>query len=451
MSSIKSIFHCSKCDAQFPKWSGRCLQCGAWGTLEESVKDDKKDNLELLMDKIGQANLIDLRELKTEKKARLQTAWPEIDRVLGGGILKDSLLLLSGEPGIGKSTLSAQIAGFIAQKDLVLYVSGEESASQVRDRFDRLKVDLEHLRFVSETSVEKIISLATKVLPKLLVVDSVQTIYSTLLNSEAGNISQIRAVTVKLLELAKTKGISILLIGHITKDGQIAGPKSLEHIVDVVLSLEQEKGSNYSLLRASKNRFGSVNELGVLEMKSTGFIEVKDPGSIFLSDHLDSLPGSVVSCVLEGSRPFLVNIQALVSKTVFGYPQRKSSGLDLNRLQVLSAVIAKREKIDLMTKDIILNIVGGLRVNDPAVDLAVCAAIISSCLNKSLDPKTILIGEVGLGGEVRPVFRLEQRLNEAEKLGFKRALSFSKTNLDKKLKIELRQVSSLKDLMLYFK
>lgn len=449
--SIKSVYTCSKCDAQFPKWSGRCLECGSWGTLEESVKESKKDNLEIIMDKMGQANLIDLRELKEEKQARLQTAWPEIDRVLGGGILKDSLLLLSGEPGIGKSTLSAQIAGFIAQKDLVLYVSGEESASQVRDRFNRLKINLEHLRFIGETSVEKIISAASKVMPKLLIVDSVQTIYSTILNSEAGNISQIRAVTVKLLELAKTKGISILLIGHITKDGQIAGPKSLEHIVDVVLSLEQEKGSNYSLLRASKNRFGSVNELGVLEMKSSGFVEVKDPGSIFLSDHLDSLPGSVVSCVLEGSRPFLVNIQALVSKTVFGYPQRKSSGLDLNRLQVLSAVIAKREKIDLMTKDIILNIVGGLKVNDPAVDLAVCAAIISSYLNKSLDPKTILIGEVGLGGELRPVFRLEQRLNEAEKLGFKRALTFSKTKLDKNLKIELRQISSLRELMLYFK
>ncbi len=449
--SIKSVYKCTKCDAQFPKWSGRCLECGAWGTLEESVLEKKKDDLEMIMDKIGQANLIDLRELKDEKQSRLKTAWPEIDRVLGGGILKDSLLLLSGEPGIGKSTLAAQIAGFIAQKDLVLYVSGEESASQVRDRFKRLKIDLEHLRFVSETSVEKIISVSSKVLPKLLIVDSVQTIYSTLLNSEAGNISQIRAVTVKLLELAKSKGISILLIGHITKDGQIAGPKSLEHIVDVVLSLEQEKGSNYSLLRASKNRFGSVNELGVLEMKASGFVEVKDPGSIFLSDHLDSLPGSVVSCVLEGSRPFLVNIQALVSQTVFGYPQRKSSGLDLNRLQVLSAVITKREKIDLMNKDIILNIVGGLKVNDPAVDLAVCASIISSYLNKSLDPKTILIGEVGLGGELRPVFRLEQRLKEAEKLGFKRALTFSKAKLDKNLKIDLRQITSLRELILYFK
>jgi DNA repair protein RadA/Sms len=449
--SIKAIYSCSKCDAQFPKWSGRCLQCGAWGTLEESVIEQKKDKLDSIMDKMGQANLIDLRELKAEKQPRLKTAWPEIDRVLGGGILNDSLLLLSGEPGIGKSTLSAQIAGFIGQKNPVLYVSGEESASQVKDRFERLNIDLEYIRFISETSVEKIISAASQVKPKLLIVDSVQTIYSTLLNSEAGNISQIRAVTVKLLELAKSKGISILLIGHITKDGQIAGPKSLEHIVDVVLSLEQEKGSNYSLLRASKNRFGSVNELGVLEMKSTGFIEVKDPGSIFLSDHLDSLPGSVVSCVLEGSRPFLVNIQALVSKTVFGYPQRKSSGLDLNRLQVLSAVIAKREKVDLSTKDIILNIVGGLKVNDPAVDLAVCGAIISSFLNKSLDPKTVLIGEVGLGGELRPVFRLEQRLNEAEKLGFKRALTFSKTKFDKKLKIELRQITSLRELMLYFK
>ncbi len=447
--AIKSLFVCSNCDAQFPKWSGRCLECGSWGTLNEEIKDSQSQAKDVIK-KISGANAIDLRDLKLKEENRIKMNWPEVDRVLGGGILNDSFILLSGEPGIGKSTLAAQIADKISQAGMVLYVSGEESAGQVKSRLIRINCSLENLRFISETSVEKIIASASKIKPKLLVVDSIQTVYSSLLPSEPGNISQIRAVAVKFLELAKKQEISVLLIGHITKDGQIAGPKSLEHIVDTVLSLEHETGSHYSLLRASKNRFGSVNELGVLEMTKEGFKAVVDPGAIFLAGQAENIPGSVITGVLEGSRPFLVNIQALVSQTIFGYPQRKTSGLDVNRLQVLSAVINKRLRFDLISKDIILNAVGGLKINDPAIDLAVCGAIISSYLNKSFPSNTILMAEVGLGGEIRPVFRLEQRLNEASKLGFKKAIVSSKEKIKEKLgDLKIEKINDLNGLLNY--
>ncbi len=449
--AIKSLFVCSHCDAQFPKWSGRCLECGSWSTLQEQVLDSKKSTAEAVLKKITGAEVIDLSEISDQAEERLVSGWPEINRVLGGGLLAGSLILLSGEPGIGKSTLAAQLANAISVHGLVLYVSGEESASQVKNRLTRLQCSFENLKFIGETSVEKIIATATKLQPKLLVIDSIQTVYSSLLSTEPGNISQIRTAAVKFLELAKSSNISVLLLGHITKDGQIAGPKSLEHIVDVVLSLENEAGSHYSLLRASKNRFGAINELGVLEMTGQGFKEVKNPASVFLINEKNQLPGSVVGCVLEGSRPFLVNIQALVTKTVFGYPQRKTSGLDLNRLQVLSAVIAKRSKINLIDRDIILNVVGGLKISDPALDLAVVGAIISSYLNKSLEPNTILIGELGLGGELRPVYRLDQRLKEAEKLGFKQALVPASDKPVPKLgKLKQEIISDLSDLLAYF-
>lgn len=448
--AIKSLFVCGNCDAQHPKWSGRCSECGAWGSLKEEIKDSQSQVKDIVK-KISGAEIIDLKKIKPNQIKRFKTHWLEIDRVLGGGLLNDSFLLLSGEPGIGKSTLAAQIADAISKQGLVLYVSGEESANQVKNRLERINCSLDNLRFISETSIEKIIATASKLSPKLLVVDSIQTVYSSLVPSEPGNISQIRTVAVKFLELAKNNGISILLIGHITKDGQIAGPKSLEHIVDTVLSLENEAGSHYSLLRATKNRFGSVNELGILEMTGQGFKEVLDPGLIFLSSQGANLPGSVATCVLEGSRPFLVNIQSLVSQTVFGYPQRKASGLDVNRLQVLSAVISKRAKVNLSAKDIILNAVGGLKINDPAIDLAVCAAIISSYYNQELVNNIVLIAEVGLGGEIRPVFRLEQRLKEAEKLGFKEAIISEAEKLNYQGKMKINKIKDLKELLVFFK
>lgn len=440
---LKTIFTCSNCDAQFPKWSGRCAECGSWGTLGEQAFDGHSQQKGIIK-KIAGAEVLDLAKVESSGLVRQACGLAEIDRVLGGGLVAGSLILLAGEPGIGKSTLVAQLADACSKEQNTLYVSGEESASQVKSRLDRLSCDLKKISFVSETNVEKIAATAIKLLPNLLIIDSIQTIYSALIPAEAGSVSQIRAGAVKFLELAKQNNISVILIGHITKDGQVAGPKSLEHIVDTVLYLENEAQNNYCLLRATKNRFGSVNELGVLEMTGQGFKEVKNPSLVFIESAPSNLAGSIIGCVLEGTRPFLVEVQALVSKTVFGYPQRKSSGFDLNRLQVLSAVLSKRTKTNLTIQDIILNIVGGLKISDPALDLAVAAAIISSHFNKSLDRRTIVLGEVGLGGEVRAVHKLEQRLAEAEKLGFTAAI-IPNTEVKAK-KIKLLKIKSLSEL-----
>lgn len=450
---IKDIFSCSNCDAQFPKWSGRCLECGAWGTLSAGIID-AKDEKKSAAKKLGVAGIIDLSSITSSSLERWKTDIGEIDRVLGGGIVPGSLVLLSGEPGIGKSTLVAQIAGALASKKnkpcQAIYVSGEESAAQVKARLDRLPGGAGQLKFISETSVEKITAAAILSKPNILIIDSIQTVYSSLIPAEAGGITQIRAAAVKFLELAKEHGIAVMLIGHITKDGQIAGPKSLEHIVDTVLYLENESNQNYCLLRAAKNRFGSVNELGVLEMTGGGFVEVANPSLVFIDSTVQDISGSAIGCVLEGTRPFLVDMQALVTKTVFGYPQRKASGFDLNRLQVLSAVISKRTKINLTSQDIILNVVGGLKISDPALDLAACAAIIASQLNKNIDRQTMVLGEVGLGAEVRNVSKLEQRLQEAARLGFKRVII--PKNRPLKLsglaaKLELILVKDLNDLV----
>jgi len=445
---LKNIYTCSNCDAQFPKWSGRCSECGAWGTLSASLSDAKEEK-KAVVRKISGANIIDLADVASASLERVETGSAEIDRVLGGGIVPGSLVLLSGEPGIGKSTLVAQIAVAIAaQGKEAVYVSGEESAAQVKSRLDRLPGGAGKLKFISETSVEKIASAVIANHPDILIVDSIQTVYSSLIPAEAGGITQIRAAAVKFLEIAKEHGITVFLIGHITKDGQIAGPKSLEHIVDTVLYLENESGGSYCLLRAAKNRFGSVNELGVLEMTGAGFREVSNPSLIFLDSSVGAISGSAIGCVLEGTRPFLVDLQALVTKTVFGYPQRKASGFDLNRLQVLSAVISKRTKINLTSQDIILNVVGGLKISDPALDLAACAAIISSHLNKTLDRQTIVLGEVGLGAEVRNVSKLEQRLQEAVRLGFKRAIvPAGKGKVNSAGKLELVSVKDLNALV----
>lgn len=417
MSTQKNstLFICSHCDAQYPKWSGRCLECGSWGTLTEQLVSKSQSN----QTKVPAAEIIDLNEIKNSPTNRLTTDILEFDRVLGGGIVPGSVVLLSGEPGIGKSTIVAQIANQIAKnKNSVIYVSGEESANQLKSRFDRLKCDLNNIKFISETEIEKIISALDEAKPALVIIDSIQTVYTSLVPGEAGSLSQIRAAAAKFLEIAKQKNIAIFLIGHITKDGSIAGPKSLEHIVDVVVYLETENLHNYRILRSTKNRFGSINEVGIFEMTELGFKEIKNPSSVFLETSQENISGSVISCIVEGSRPFLIEVQALVTKTVFGYPQRKASGFDLNRLQVLIAVLIKRAKINLNNQDVILNIVGGLKINEPSLDLAVCLAITSSLLNQFVDRKTIVLGEVGLGGEIRNVAKIDQRLNEAKKLGF---------------------------------
>ena len=438
---LKKIYVCKKCDAQFSKWNGRCLECGGWGTLEE------KDSIELTTKNISQgvnpAEIIDFSEIKIEKEQRLTTNIDEFDRVMGGGIVPGSLVLLSGEPGIGKSTIVAQVANIISQKKDVFYISGEESSVQIKSRFARLNVDIKKISFITEVNVEKIISSLEKYKPSLIIIDSIQTIHSFETDSEIGSITQIRACTAKLLEIAKRLDIAMILVGHITKDGVLAGPKSLEHLVDTVIYLETESVHNFRILRATKNRFGSVNEIGIFEMTNKGFEEVKNPSSVFLDIGEENISGSVVSCVTQGTRPFLVEIQALVTKTIFGYPQRKSSGFDLNRLQVLTAVLTKRANINLTNQDVILNVVGGLKISDPALDLAVCLAITSSLLNQSFGKKVIALGEVGLGGEVRNIGKLEDRLKEAAKLGFEKAIIPS-VNI-KESKIKLQKIKNISD------
>ncbi|MFA5644190.1 MAG: DNA repair protein RadA [Patescibacteria group bacterium] len=423
---IKTIYECQNCGAQFSKWSGRCLECGQWGSLLEDIKDSKKIAENNMMASIGLANVIDLKDVESSQTTRLKSGISEIDRVLGGGLIPGSISLLSGEPGAGKSTLLAQLCDSLYKENKIkeiLYVSGEESASQIKLRLERLKCDLNNFKFIGETNLEKIISSAIKLKPSILIVDSIQTIYSASILSEAGGIGQIRTVAIKFMELAKKYDIAVFLIGHITKDGQVAGPKSLEHIVDVVLYLENDGRGGHTILRSVKNRFGSVNEIGILEMTGGGFVEVENPSSSFIESGLiGSFSGSTFSCVVEGNRPFLINIQALVSRTVFGYPQRKSSGFDLNRLQVLTAVISKKQKLDLSNQDIILNIVGGFKTNDPAIDLAVSLAIISSFLNQTIDQTKAILGELGLGGELRLVSHLDIRLREIEKMGFQQVI-----------------------------
>lgn len=444
MNKPSLIYSCTNCGAQFPKWSGRCLECGQWGTLKEEIIDKKEKELGEL--KVAPADIIDLNKIEISQLNRIKTEISEIDRVFGGGMVPGSLILLAGEPGIGKSTLVAQIANAVTNS---VYVSGEESASQIKDRLSRLNCDLKKIKFISETNAEKIVSsinslIASHESPALLIIDSIQTVYSSLAEGEPGNISQIRAGAAIFLELAKKKNVSIILIGHITKDGQIAGPKALEHIVDTVLYLETESLHNYRILRATKNRFGSINEIGIFEMSGAGFKEIKNPSAVFLNTAPENLSGSIISSVMEGTRPFMVEIQALVTKTIFGYPQRKSSGFDLNRLQVLASVITKRAQVNLINQDIVLNVVGGLKINDPALDLAACAAIISSLLNQIMDRKTVILGEVGLGGEVRNVNMLGQRLKEAEKLGFRKAIiPDGEIKTDKIKLVKVKNISEL--------
>lgn len=433
---VTNIFVCSNCDAQFSKWNGRCLECGAWGTLEQKTISQKEKE-EGKIDIEG-AEVISLAAIQSHKFPRIITNIGEFDRVMGGGVVPGSVTLLAGEPGIGKSTMLAQIAQAVSaqikDKNLI-YVSGEESASQFKDRLDRLGCKAENLKLICENNIEKVVAALNKENCSLIVIDSIQTVYSAFIPSEAGSVSQIKYSALKILEFAKKNNVPAILAGHITKDGQVAGPKTLEHLVDTVVYLESEKNQNYRLLRTNKNRFGSVNELGIFEMTGSGLKEILNPGAIFIEEGTDKIPGSVISCVMEGTRPFLLEVQALTSKTIFGYPQRKASGFDLNRLQVLATVLSKRTKVNLANQDIILNIVGGMRVNDPAIDLAVCLAIVSSVDNKIIDRGTIILGEVGLGGEVRAATKLKERLAEAEKLGFKSAIIPNVDVKNSKLKI----------------
>ena len=418
-NKLTTIFECSKCGAQSTKWAGRCLECGTWGSLEEVQSEKLKvKNLE----KIPAGKVINFSEITGKDFLRIETGIGEFDQVLGGGIVPGSLILLGGEPGIGKSTLVAQLAStprtVLANARTVLYVSGEESAEQIKMRLDRLKLKTSSLKFLGETNIDIICPTIRKINPAIAIVDSIQTMATMELPPEAGSVSQVRACTVKLLEVAKTNNIPIFIIGHVTKEGQVAGPKTLEHLVDTVLYLEGDRFHAYRLLRTVKNRFGSTDEVGIFEMTSLGLTEVKNPSALFLEEKNENIAGSTTTCVMEGTRPLLVEIQSLVAKTYFGYPQRRSAGFDLNRLQLLIAVLDKRAKINLGMQDVHLNVAGGYKIQEPACDLAVAVAIASALKNKPVPKDIVVFGEIGLGGEIRSTPQIEKRINEAEKMGF---------------------------------
>lgn len=421
----KTLFVCTKCDAQTPKWAGRCLECGGWGTVAESSPTPKPGTGPKPISKGVVAKPISLKSLKGKTLPRSKIGINELDRVLGGGLVPGSLTLFSGEPGIGKSTLLLQAA---VKLPGTLYVSGEESAEQVALRFERLGLTDSDLNFLAETNIATILATAKETKPSFIIIDSIQTTWSPDAESETGSVTQIRAVTAQLMEFSKRTNIPALVVGQVTKDGNVAGPKTLEHLVDVVVSFEGDRTSNYRLLRTTKNRFGATDEVGVFEMAPDGLREVANPSSFFLNQRSENVPGSVVTCIMEGTRPMLVEVQALASRTTFGHPQRKSSGFDLNRLQVLLAVLSERLGVPTSTHDIHLNIAGGYRVKEPAADAAVILAVVSALTGKPIPPEIAAFGEVGLGGEIRTVSAIDRRKAETKRLGFKRIVSLPETN-----------------------
>jgi len=423
MVKAKTQFVCQSCGYQAPKWLGRCPGCQEWNTfVEERVIEEKVPERDILRFET-EAVPTPITDIVPEERGRLQIGIGEFDRVLGGGIVFGSLILVGGDPGIGKSTLLLQVMHNIASKGKkVLYISGEESLQQTKMRADRLGVSSAELFVVSETSLEKILQDIQEMRPSTTVVDSIQTIYSSDLPSSPGSISQVREAASRLLYLAKHLSIPIFLVGHVTKEGFIAGPKVLEHMVDTVLYIEGEHSHSFRILRAVKNRFGSTNEIGVFEMKDTGLVEVLSPSEFFLSERVQPASGSVVMPSMEGSRTILVELQALVVPTHFGAPRRTAQGVDANRVSLLVAVMEKRLGIHLFDQDIFLNIAGGMRVEEPAADLGMIASIASSARNQLIDPGMVVFGEVGLGGEVRGINRADVRVRESKKLGFKRCV-----------------------------
>lgn len=449
MAKAKTHFVCQSCGYQAPKWLGRCPGCQGWNTLvEERVVEEKAPERDLLGLEM-EAVPVPLTEIAGEEQKRIQVGIEEFDRVLGGGIVYGSVILVGGNPGIGKSTLLLQVMSRLSRGRKVLYISGEESLQQTKMRADRLGISSDHLFVVSETSLEKILQDIQTLKPSTVVVDSVQTIYSSDLPSTPGSISQVREVSSRLLYLAKHLSIPVFLVGHVTKEGFIAGPKVLEHIVDTVLYIEGETNHSFRILRAAKNRFGSTNEIGVFEMKDSGLVEVVSPSEFFLSDRTQPSSGSVVMPSMEGSRPILVELQALVVPTPFGLPRRTAEGVDVNRVSLLVAVMEKRLGMQLLNQDIFINIVGGMKVEEPAADLGIIASIASSFRDRLANPGLAVFGEVGLGGEVRGVSQAEVRVKEAVRLGFKRCL-LPKQNQEK-LKgpkgIELIGVETVREAM----
>jgi len=448
MAKTKSLYVCQNCGVDSPKWIGRCPSCGEWNSyVEEIVSKDNSPKVILGGLEITKQKPILISEVETSEESRIDTSSNELNRVLGGGLVPGSLVLIGGEPGIGKSTLVLQVVLNLKGKR-TLYISGEESVKQLKLRAERLKFENPDCYIVSETSLEQIFVHIQNIQPDVVIVDSIQTVSTELIESSPGSVSQVRECAASLLKFSKTSTIPVLLIGHINKEGSIAGPKVLEHIVDTVLQFEGDQHYMYRILRSIKNRFGSTSELGIYEMQQNGLREVSNPSELLLSQNHEGLSGVAIASAIEGVRPFLIEVQALVSSAAYGTPQRSSTGFDLRRLNMLLAVLEKRAGFKIAQKDVFLNIAGGIKVNDPAIDLAVISAILSSNVDIAIEKHVCVAGEVGLSGEIRPINRIEQRILEAEKLGFKKMIipdiNLKSINLTK-LNIELIRVKKVEE------
>lgn len=419
MAKVKTTFFCQNCGAQSPKWQGKCPSCNEWNTYAEEIiqKKEEKGSWRTSSSKQIAAKPKPLKEIDYSKEQRINTKDQELNRVLGGGIVPGSLVLIGGEPGIGKSTLMLQIALNLSNQK-VLYVSGEESDQQIKMRAERIGIASDSCYILTETGTQNIFKQVELLEPDVLVIDSIQTLQSSFIESGAGSVSQVRECTAELLKYAKESGTPVFIIGHITKEGTLAGPKVLEHMVDTVLQFEGDRHMAYRILRTTKNRFGSTSELGIYEMQGSGLREVSNPSEILISQREDQLSGITIGASLEGNRPLLIEIQSLVSTATYGTPQRSSTGFDSKRLNMLLAVLEKRIGLRLSLQDVFLNIAGGLKIEDPAIDLAVCVSIVSSFEDKPLSQTICFAAEVGLGGEIRAINRVESRISEAEKLGF---------------------------------
>ena len=453
-NKLKTIFVCSNCGESSPRWMGRCPSCGAWNTMvEDVVVPEPKAAPRGTAARPAGVTSITARRLSevstTEEKSRIVTGISELDRVLGGGVVLGSVVLLGGEPGAGKSTLLLQLCGAISDRCQVLYITGEESVRQIKLRADRLQVPQQNIHLAAETDIDDICGLIEQTKPDLVVIDSIQTMHCNDVSSSAGSVSQVKECSARLLTVAKNCEIPTFIVGHVNKDGAIAGPKVMEHIVDTVLYFEGDKTLPYRVLRAVKNRYGSTNEIGMFDMTGRGLTEIENPSQVLLEGRPLGTSGNCVACTMEGTRPILSEVQALVTKSSFNVPRRTASGFDFNRANLLVAVLEKRAGFFFGSLDVYLNIVGGLELDETACDLAVCLAMVSSMMDKPIDDKTVAIGEVGLGGEVRNVTFLELRLREAQRIGFTRAIvprhSLKQLNPNDFADIELVGVSYLRD------
>ncbi len=426
MKGVKSVFICSSCEYESPKWLGKCPKCNSWNTFIEDVVEltpnvsTSQKRTSVIFSKTSSVQ--PFSELESQKYIRTATGLSELDRVLGGGLVTGSAVLISGEPGIGKSTLLLQICDTLGKEKKVLYVSGEESSNQIKLRAERLSVTGQNLYILTETNIESILSEAKEINPDVIIADSVQTMYSDAISSSPGSISNVKEVALAFIGKAKSEGISVILVGHVNKEGGIAGPKVLEHMVDAVLNFEGDKRQSYRIIRANKNRFGSTNEIGVFEMTDKGLRQVENPSEMLLADRPSDVSGNCAVCTMEGTRPIVAEIQALVTQSVFPAPRRTSNGIDYNRTCLILAVLEKRLGLKFSGSDVYLNVIGGLQIDEPASDLGIAMALISSLTDKKIPNSLIAIGEIGLAGECRGVSNIEQRVKEAARLGFKQAL-----------------------------